>query len=123
MRKFGRLCSLACALGIAAVLAVPAQSNAKDSHRQRAWSRPFRSSHCYTARQRGTCRPRYGYCCPHGQKGYEHRRPYICYQPFPGHPVICRARSRRWNCWPWGQPGWGSFSSWEPGSSVVRNWW
>lgn len=49
--------------------------------------------------------------------GYRHNgcpspRPYVCYQPFPGHPVVCREVAPRG---PWRRPCGGGFSFWTTG--------
>ncbi|MDP8246603.1 MAG: hypothetical protein P9M00_00525 [Candidatus Tritonobacter lacicola] len=41
-----------------------------------------------------------------------YRQPNVCYQPFPGHPVICKPVAPRR---PWRRPHWGAFSFWTPG--------
>ena len=120
MKKSGYTLFLAGVLAVIAGLAVPARSFARDSQTHHRGYRSEERDHRYGSRHRGTCRPRYGYRCPHGHKGYEHCRPY---EPSPGHPVIYRERSWRWNYRPWGQPGWGSFCFWTPSWGFGESYW
>lgn len=104
MKKVTSALWMSFVLALLAGLAIPADATAGGSHHGH---HGHTGHHGHYWNQKGPRPPAGG--------GYSYpwyRRPYTCYQPFPGHPVICKPVAPRR---PWRRPHWGDFSFWTPG--------